>query len=246
MDFFTLAQLRRKVQIDLDLEAEDFVQLEELDGYLNEGIDEAESHIHTLGMEDEYFTKFALLPWTLGGDLFDLPSDIYANKIRGVTYDDGSLIYEIKRVRGRHLFNKIANAQHFSNSDDYYQYKLINQTAGTGSQMNIYPKSRINSTVLPLVAGQSADGLPIVKIWYIRQSNRLVLETDVCDIPEFYHFVIKFAKWMVLLKEGHPNMGAAKAELDYQRNLMIDTLSNMVPDKDSEIVPDLEMYTDIS
>ncbi len=239
-DFFTLAQLRRKVQIDLDLEAEDFVQLEELDGYINEGIDEAESHIHTLGMEDDYFLKFGFLQINTGDDITNLPSDIYGHKVRGITYDDGSLIYEIKRVRGMHLFNKIANAQHFSNSDDYYQYMMINQTPGATAQIQWYPDFRVTTTAT------GTDGLPQVKCWYIRQANRLVAETDICDIPEFYHFVIKFAKWMVLLKEGHPNMVAAKSELDFQRNLMIDTLSNMVPDKDSEIVPDLTMYTDIS
>jgi len=72
------------------------------------------------------------------------------------------------------------------------------------------------------------------------------VDTDVCDIPEFFHFIIKFAIWKVLLKEGHPNMMVAKEEFKEERDIMIDTLANMVPDKDSEIVPDLEMYTDIS
>lgn len=239
-EFFTYAQIRRKIEVDVDLEAEDFVQPEELLGYVNEGIDSAESYIHTLGLEDDYFLSFAFLPWTLGADTFPLPADIYANKIRGITYDDGSLIYEIKRVRGMHLFNKIANAQHFSNSDDYYQYMLVNTTAGSGSQMQIYPDSRINSTLTGL------DGLPIVKIWYIRQANRLAVDADVCDIPDFFHYVIKYAKWMVYYKEGHPNMETAKAELKEEEKKMVETLANMVPDQDSEIVPDLDMYTDVS
>lgn len=239
-DFFTLAQIKRKVQIDLDLEAEDFISDEELVGYINEGIDECESHIHKLGLEDDYFLSNFFMAWTLGNDTFALPTDIYANKIRGITYDDGSLIYEIKRVRGMHFFNKIANAQHFSNSDDYYQYLLINTIAGEGSKMLIMPTSRINSTQTGL------DGLPVVRMWYIRQANRLAADSDVCDIPEFFHFVIKYAKWRVYLKEGHPELQTVKADMVEQRNIMIDTLADMVPDKDTEIVPDLDAYTDIS
>lgn len=240
MDMWTLAQIRRKVQLDLDLEAEDFVELEELDGYINEAIDEAESHIHTLGLEDYYFLKRGFIQWTAGQNTFDLPTDIYAHKIAGITYNDGSTIYPLRRVRGSEIFHQIALAEHYSTSSDVYRYAILNQSPGTPAQMQIYPAARTDTTA------DGLDSLPKVEIWYYRQSNRLVNDDDVCDIPEFYHFVIKFTKWMVLLKEGHPNMVAAKSEMDYQRDLMIDTLSNMVPDKDSEIVPDLNLYNDFS
>jgi len=238
--FFTLLQIKNEIKDELDLEAEDFIDNTEIVSYINKGVKAAEAQIHKLGLEDDYFLKRAFLPMVVGGDEIELPSDIYANKLRGITYDDGSLIYEIKRVRGVHLFNKISNAQHFSNSDDYYQYILINEVAGAGAKILMVPDSRILSTLTGL------DGLPLVRAWYIRQANTLAVDADVCDIPEFYEFIVRYAKWLVLYKESHPNMEIAKKELVEERNIMIDTLANMVPDRDSEIVPDLDQYTDIS
>ena len=89
---------------------------------------------------------------------------------------------------------------------------------------------------------------PIAKmrVWYFRNANRLELLEDVCDIPEFVHFVIQYMKLKIYEKEGNPNMGLAKTELEEQRRQMVSTLSSMVPDGDNEIEKDLSHYEDMS
>ena len=74
----------------------------------------------------------------------------------------------------------------------------------------------------------------------------MVDDTSVCDIPQFATFIYKFAKWKILQKEGNPGVDSAKEELESQRQLMKETLENMVPDEDSKIPLDLGVYSDMS
>src|SRR5574343_1459592 len=99
MDLLTYGQIKTKILMDLDLETEDFVQAAELLGYVNEAIDECESEIHKLGMEDHYFTSRAYLPLVINEEEYELPSNIYANKIRRVMYHKGNIIFPVRRLR---------------------------------------------------------------------------------------------------------------------------------------------------
>jgi hypothetical protein len=217
--------IRRKVEQDLDLEEEVFIESDEMLGYCNEAIDEAEAEIHKL--HEDYFLTNSDITLVNGQSEYSLPSDIYAQKIRGVIYKNGSLVYPIHRVRNLYRFEDIALSEQFGTSD-LYRYYLKNPSAADGYQLVLLPESR-------------EDGA-FVKIWYLRNANRVTDDTSLIDIPEFSNFLIQFMKVRVLEKEGHPNLPMAIQVLQQQRQMMVDTLTQMVVDDDDEVEGDFSHY----
>jgi hypothetical protein len=230
MQYWTYAEIKDKVQKDLGIEQEEFVVASELLGYCNEAIDEAEAEIHTI-YEDYFLTK-ATINLVSGTNTYDLPTDIYANKIRGIMYKNGEVMYPLRRIRFSDKFADIMSTEEF-NPAGRYRYILMNASATSGIQIEVVPTPRDSIT----------EGLTI---WYLRNANRLSADTDYCDIPEFIHFVIQFMKLRVYEKEGHPNTQLAAGLLDQQRRQMVGTLTNKIVDEDTEIEKDLSIYEDMS
>ena len=234
MIYRTYAEIERKVRLDLDLQEETFITSEELLGYANEAINEAEAEIHTI--YEDYFLTFGYVPLVNGTELYDLPSAIYANKIRAIIYENGSnTVYTIDRLRepGKFELERLANQ---NQGTDWYQYMLINNAAATISaspQMLLIPTPREDLT-------------PGIKVWYLRNANRMIDDTSVCDIPEFVEFVIQYIKVRCYEKEGHPNIQFARVDMERHRTFMRDTLSNRVPDDDTKIPLDLSTYYESS
>ncbi len=219
MRSWTLEEITAKIEQDLDLQEETFIEPDELTEIINAGIDEAENTIHAIS-EDYFLTSdtLALIPATAA---YNLPSDIFANKIRTVWFVDGK--YTIKRAKTQ----KQIEALPFVQSDEDFQY-LLKNTAGVGPQMVIYPT--------PIVAGTLTR-------WYLRNATRLVDATDTCDIPEFVSFVIAYSKEQCLAKENGgvaPTIATAKTE--QARALMVETLTGMVPDGVNLIELDASHY----
>ena len=228
MKLWTLSEIKAKILRDLDLEAEDFVTDTEIVDAINEGIDDAEAIIHGFGREDEYFLAKTVLALVQGQDEYSLPSDMYATKILALTYTNGSTIYPIKRMRTQDRFIDIEVMKIGGTSNDY-RYLIVNNNVTDGYKINLFPPAR--------------ESLPQgMVMWYVRNANRLEVDTDVCDIPEFVYYVIAFAKHKVLFKEGHPNTPEAAMELQRQKENMSSTLAEMVPDGDDELVKDFSHY----
>jgi len=97
MKFYTWAEIKAKVQRDLDIESEVFVNDAELLGYCNDAIDEAEAEI--MGVYSDYFLARETITLVSGTETYSLPSDIFAHKVRRVMYNNGSSVYEIRRMR---------------------------------------------------------------------------------------------------------------------------------------------------
>lgn len=235
MTYKTLLQIRTKINQDLDLEAETFLSTtagtREIDGYINAGIDEAEAVIHTI-YEDYFLTSYAL-PFVEGTSTYSLPTDIYANKIRAITYDDGTRAYRIPRIKSWLKFEKFLLLSRQENTSADYQFLIKNVSAILGVQLVLVPTSRVTSN-------------NVATLWYLRNANRLVEETDLCDIPEFTEFVIQFAKVMISKKELNPTLDFEMAALEHQRKLMVDTLTQMVPDDDNTIELDTSIYEEMN
>jgi len=227
---WTLAEIRSKIEQDLDLEAEDFVTRSEINALINEAIDECEAHIHGLGREQEYFLARGSLSLVQGQDTYDLPADIYANKILKVVYSEGATIYDMKRLRSLGRFAEVEIANKYEAGTDYYRYLILHESAANDRKI----------LVVPTPTGPSGPH----KVWYIRNANRLVADTDVCDIPEFVHMVIARVKRDIYVKEGSPQAEPAQMEYELQKQLMISTLGEMVPDDDNEIIKDFSHYED--
>lgn len=230
MEYWTLADIKDKVKKETDTEGEEFIQESELEGYINAAIDDAEAEIHAL--YEDYFLAKTTINLVSGTEEYTLPTNIYANKIRGVIYKNGDRIYEVPRLRHKNNFVLREIINQYNTSDDY-NYMVINSSGAANPKLLLVPPARDTVT----------GGLVL---WYIRNANKLTDDEDTCDIPEFIEYVIQYAKCEIWKKEGHPNLELELQERERLRRLMVDTLSNMVPDGDTAIQPDLSHYEEMS
>jgi len=231
MVYKTLSEIKTKIKNDLDLIDEQFITASELLGYINEAIDDVESEIHTI--YEDYFLTSANIALVSGTSDYALPSNIFANKIRGVVYSNGSRIYPIRKMQSSTQFEEMALINQYVSGTEEYQYKLVNSSAATGIRMRLFPTPQETSSTA-------------VTVWYIRNANTLSADTDPCDVPEFINYVYQFVKVRCYEKEIHPNLAQATVERDRLKNLMQETLRDMIPDNDSQIEYDLSVYEDMS
>lgn len=245
MKIWTFAQVNQKVREDLDLQDEEFITPDEMVGYANEAIHEAESLI--MKLNEDYLLQTGFLALTQGTSIYPLPTDIYGQKIRQIVYNFGSVQYQIRRIRGANKFEIMAMINTFGLTDDY-MYILTNTTPGTQSQILISPPSRETST-------------QNVQTYYIRSAGRIPQAAELSppqdptapntsvqlntpmDIPEFATFLIDFIKYKCLLKDTDPRLPEQKEIMLNQRQMMVDSLTEQVPDDDNKIVPDMTWYT---
>ncbi len=222
MRSWTYLEIKTKVQNDLDLQDEIFITAAELLGYVNEAIDNAEAQIHAL-YEDYFLTKdnLALVTNTA---TYAMPSDIYANKIRSIYYVNGEKKYPIAKWR------KPLHLIPFVETSDDYMYMPIN-TSASGYQMQLFP------------AAQETSATNVTR-WYIRNAKVLALDADVCDIPEFINYIMQYTKMRCYEKEGNVKTIKAIEDTEKEKMLMIQTLTNMVDDEDTEIRKDTSFYED--
>jgi len=224
MKYWTLTEIKTKIQQETDTEGELFVQDSELTSYINDAIDLVEAEVH--GMYQDYFLTKDTMTLVNGQEEYDMPSDIYANKFRRIVYHNGERLFTIRRLRDWKKFEDYQSEQQDPSSDLYW-YMILNETAGS-------PK-------LLLVPAAREDGAYVIR-WYLRNANRLSSDSDVCDIPEFIQVIIRYVNMRIEGKEGSPNYRMSSEELQELRSLMRDTLNNMVPDADNEVEMDLSFY----
>lgn len=230
MNFWTWAQLRSKVERDLSLEDEIFVDATEMLGYANEAILEAEVAIHTL--YEDYFLSRTNLVFAAGVETYSLPTDIYGHKIRTIRYNNGSRLYEITRIKDWHKFADYDFDNYNPSAQDRYEYLLLNAVAGQPALIVISPLPQETGTV--------------GRIWYLRHANRLVLDTDVLDIPEATNFILQYIKMRCYEAEGHFNLQKSVADTMAAKEQFEAVMSTMVPDTHNEIEQDQSIYETMS
>ena len=218
----TLKQLRDKIKEDNDLEQEQFITESELLGYINEGIDSAEAIIK--GLYQDYFLTEDNLDLVKDQRDYDLPANIYGDKFRHILFDDANRKYSITRIRD---FNTLLRID----VEEQFRYILKNDLAG-GQKMAFYPTPKSDFT------GKVAR-------WYIRNANKLAVDADICDIPEFQNYLYAYVNKKVAGKEKlGQDIQTAAAELTVQKNLMEATLDSRVPDEDNKVSQDSSSYDD--
>lgn len=238
MIYKTFGQIKLKVERELDIEVEEFVQPDEFIEYVNDGISMAEAEIHKLGLEDEYFLTKYTLPLTVGQEDFTLPTPIYMNKIRSIVYSNGSTIYTIERLRGPEKFENLARINQYNTITDYYKYLVRNDSATGGVVLQFVPPSREALT-------------SAVTVWYIRECSKWSVTdtsgTGTCDLPQIaMQFLYQYVKYRVYEKEGHANMGDSKETLAAIKATMLSAMEQMVADDNNELIKDLSSYQDMS
>ena len=71
--YWTFDQVKDKILLDCDLLGQNFITTDEMAGYINQAIDQAEREVHTL--YKDYFLKSEALNMERGQERFDLPKD---------------------------------------------------------------------------------------------------------------------------------------------------------------------------
>lgn len=230
---YTRLQIKNMVMDELDLQDEVFISDDELNNYINKSIDRAEQEI--IKINEDYFLTSAPLSIVQGTSDYSLPADIYAQKIRDVVYIDGTLIYQIKRIRDWQKFIKKAVLDLNPSEADYYRYMI--------KHLNTSPTAPESKLVLVPPAQETAPTK--VTIWYIRNANRLTDDTYVLDIPEALNFIIAKTKEQCLAKEfGGTAPADALAETERQMALLVSTLTEAQPDNQNEVETDMTSYYD--
>lgn len=233
MSYKTYAQLKEDVLREADMEAEDFIQEEEVMAYFNDAVREACAHIQKLGLDDEYFNSSATYSLTLGQTELDLPADIYATKITGLTYSTSSKIYPLKRMKGKGksiLKQQILQAP---GADATYMYDIENSDPTTGFKLKLYPPSQETTS-------------SCIVMDYVRTVVEIDDDADLVDIPEFYSFIKAFVKYKLFDKENSQKAADTKADYLKEQALMLDTLREMTPDHDNLIPGDYSFYEEHS
>lgn len=225
---FTLGDIRTQVTEELDLEDEDFITSSEFTRYVMEAVRIAEAEIHKLELEDQYFRTSTPLGLTNGVGEYSFPSDIYADKILQIIYDAPNRQYEILRLKGTKMLEEYQWLRRYGTSTTLLKYTILND-AVNGRQISLAPMSFETS--------------PYATIWYIRRAKTLVLDTDVCDIP-FQDFILQYVRDKCLNKERMMMDAPPSPALQAARQLMIDTLSEQVPDGHNELEHDMSHYLD--
>lgn len=235
MEYPSFTTIKEKIERELDLETEDFIQPEEFKSYVNDAINIAEQAIHKLGLEDEYFLSRGNISLVTNQEDYNLPADIYSNKIKRITYINGSTIFDVRRLRGHTRFEDAARISVYNTITDYYRYWIRNDSSATKPVIQLIPKSR--ETVSN-----------VLEIWYYRTARKWTDDDSaLCDLPESaLQFLYAYVRYRCYDKEGHPNSQEAKEQMQQTRQDMIDVLSNMVPDEDSEMDKDLSIYQDMT
>lgn len=242
MKQYTYGEIRTQVSNALDLTNETNIAADEMVGYCNESVLQAYSEI--LKLRDDYFLSSSTINLVNGTAQYSLPSNIFASKILGVIYDNGAgIIYPVRQMTQRQRWEKfvdVAITNYFGPTIDY-RYQIFNDSSTAGYKFVLVPPSR-------------ETGASYIKIWFSRTANLVPLvsagsqaasDATVVDIPEFYTFVMAYMKMLCLGKEGaDPRLPQYVALVESQRKMMVDTLTQMIPDDDDQIVPDMTFYSD--
>jgi hypothetical protein len=221
----TYGDLDSNLRKELDLEDETFITPQEMLNYANEAVDMVESAIHTI--YEDYFLTSARISIVNGTQAYSLPTDIFAQKIRGMFYSDGAAkLFEIKRIKNLNDLNYLT----LPGSQTYDYSYLLTNSGSAGLKIAFYPT--------PNETNQN------ITVWYLRNAKRFTVPADICDIPEFTAVLIQYMRWKCLDKEGHPATQMAAGTLQQLRQEMVDTLTARVPDEDNGVQGDFSHYNE--
>ena len=219
MAYKTLLEVTSKINRDLDLEAEEFIQPAEMTEYVNDAITIIEAHMNTLGLRDQYFLTRTTVNMVAGTEDYALPTNLYENKIKQVLHKNGATLYTVKIMNRDESAEDIEYIRSFS-SGDYYHYRIRNDSS-TNIFLQLIPAARENVT----------GGLIIE---FFRDLERVSADADLIEVPEIaIQYMYQFIKVKVYEKETHSNYQIALSLLKEMEALMLETLRGQTADPDS-------------
>lgn len=236
----TWQEIEVKIRTDLDLlDTDNFIGQDEMAALGNDAIDGAESLI--MRTREDYFLTKATLTLVNGASSIDLPTDIYAQKIRAIIYKNGDRIYPVERIRDPEIFYKKAIIDYTAVSLDQYQWLLQSTTAGEQDKLLLSPPAYEDGAYL--------------EMWYIRNANRIPLQADSgspsratqlatkIDIPEWRSYIEQYIRMRVYEKMKESDLFKdATTKLMAIGEAMIITLKDRVEDNRNEVAQDVSHY----
>jgi hypothetical protein len=139
MKVWTYEEAKKQLDMEMGTSDEVFIEPDELLGYFNKAIDEAESEISKL--HEDYFLTYAPIKVTANRSSYALPPGIFAQKIRGFWYHNGADFYEIMEIKGSRKFETIHRIREHGNGQSY-RYFTENPSAKGGVLLQILPAPR--------------------------------------------------------------------------------------------------------
>lgn len=231
MEYLTWGQIKAEVQKDHGIEGDPDYDEQELINLANRSINIVEARL--MSLQQDYFISTAEVPVTNGVTEYDLPSDIYASKIRRVFWDQEG--YNVKRLY------RATNIDEMEVQNNYYGYYTTEYKRKLRYMIiNTSPTNR-------KIRLSYSDSDATLKVYYTRNANRFTVtggDTQVCDIPEFSDAVIAYMKYLIELKDKSPTTESTKRDFDEIMQLMVTNMSTAVNDEDTMINPDTEIYDD--
>lgn len=221
---------------------DNFVSNDEMAGYANEAIDVAEAEI--ISIKEDYFVTSSGLTLVQGTSDYDLPSNIYAQKIKEIVYANGPKIYEILPLRAPRKFLEKALLDYNPSGESEYNYILKSVTAGAQDKIVLVPTAQESGAY--------------VTIWYHRNANRIGMVNSgelitrsaqlatVIDIPEFYLYLVEHMKVRCKEKEVGATLPVLRENLKIFKDEMVETLTERMPDNNNTVPPDLTIYEEHS
>lgn len=222
MELLTWREIKGSIQRKHGIEIDEAYDEQELIEMANRGIDKVEAKVITTNKD--YFLDTDTIEVTAGQSEYDLPDNIYANKIR----------FLMKQLSSgsRKKVTRIKNLEDITGicSGDEVRYLIVNK--GAGRKIKFYPTPTTSFSL---------------DIFHTRNATRFTVDggdDQVCDIPEFATAVMDYMSYLIEFKDKSPTMEIAKNEYKESEKDMIDSLASGVDDEDNEIEPDIEFYKD--
>lgn len=227
MTLLTWKEIKEKIQRKHGIETDESYDEFELIDIANEAINMVESEVITL--QQDYFLTRATIQLIEGESEYDLPADIFANKIRRIFYKEPDRVkYKLKRAKDLDDINSEVGQ---------YDYNYLKERKYI--IINLGPNQRkILLSHAPKASGE-------MELYYTRNSNRFTVaggDSQVCDIPEFADAVMAWMSYLIEFKDKSPTTTLAKEDYNIIINNLRRTLTKAVADEDNSIDPDTEFY----
>ena len=215
MRTWTKQEFIDKIEMEHDLQGESFISPDEMTNYINEGIDWAESIV--IGIYEDYFLDRTA--WLSLTDEADLPTNIYANKLRKVEV----------AANNTAPFNSLQLYKNSNLDECFVGYNLFHRAGET-------PK---------IVFENIPDNYNYYRLTYTRNANRVVDGADIIDLPEIAnYYAMQFVKTRCYQKERDPMSFKSSEEIMAMKQALEDTLSNITNDGSDQLQADFSFYQD--
>jgi hypothetical protein len=201
------------------------------DAEINYALQEAMSVVgaKVRGLYEDYFLKRGTLDLVSGTADVSYPTDCFANKVRALVYRSGNRIFRIPRLKAME------------------QYLEAECSAALAIWSPETAKFVPMDTAMKLIPTPAESGTGVLVCWYIRDLVAMTSDSDSCDIPEWEHAVVVYAKDVIAQnKPGLADPSKTSAKVDAIFTLMESDLSNRSPDDDDFVPSDTSTYEEHS